>query len=482
MGVLDNIEPKEVFKHFEALSMVPRRTYKDEKISEFCVEFAKSHGLEYVQDEIGDVIIYKPGTPGYEDSEPVILQGHMDMVAAKADDSDHDFDTDPLDLFVDGNYVGARGTTLGADDGFALAFAMAVLESTDIPHPPIEAVFTVDEEIGMDGAANVDVSLLKGRKYFNLDGEDEGVLTCGCAGAAICDAVIPVLRGSFSGVCVKIRIRGYRGGHSGFEINKQRGNAHKDMGRMLYALGKKFDFRVLSVNGGSGANVIAKSCTAEVIVSGGKAEKFAEDAKMLSEIILSEYSGQEPDAEITVSVEGEGSFSAMEKESGMNVVRFLYEAPDGLLTMEREVEGAIETSLNTGIVKTDTDEVKVRFQCRSSVASKIEDMKNRLEMWSSMLGGYLDVISEYPAWPYNPVSGLRPIMVDVYKKMYGKEPVVVVTHAGLECGIMMGKKPDLDIVSFGPNLLNVHTPDERIDIESTQRTWEYFKAVLAACK
>lgn len=482
MGVLDNIEPREVFRHFEALSMVPRRTYRDEKISAFCVEFAKEHGLDYVQEETGNVIIYKPGTPGYEDSEPVILQGHMDMVAAKTDDSDHDFDNDPLDLFVDGDYIGARGTTLGADDGFALAFAMAVLESTDIPHPPIEAVFTVDEEIGMDGANNIDTSLLKGRKFFNLDGEDEGVLTVGCAGAAICDAVIPVSREDASGTLVKIVIRGYKGGHSGFEIDKQRGNAHKDMGRMLYALGKTFDFSILHIDGGSGANVIAKSCTAEVVVESSKAEAFAEAARAFCDTLMTEYSGQEPDAVYTAEAGAEGTFSVMDKCSGMNVVRFLYEAPDGLLTMEREVEGAIETSLNTGIVTTAEEDVRVRFQCRSSVASKLEDMKSRLELWCGMLGGQLEIFSEYPAWPYNPDSKLRPLMMDVYKKMYGEEPIVVVTHAGLEGGIMMGKKPDLDIVSLGPNLKNVHTPDERIDIPSTQRTWEYFKAVLAACK
>ncbi len=482
MGVLDNIEPKEVFKHFEALSMVPRRTYADEKISAFCVDFARDHGLEYVQDAVGNVIIYKPGTPGYEDSEPVILQGHMDMVAAKTDDSDHDFDNDPLDLFIDGDCIGARDTTLGADDGFALAFAMAVLESTDMPHPPIEAVFTVDEEIGMDGANNVDVSLLKGRKFFNLDGEDEGVLTVGCAGACICDAVIPVSREDVNGTAVKIVIRGYKGGHSGFEIDKQRGNAHKDMGRMLYTLGKTFDFSVLHVDGGSGANVIAKSCTAEIVVDGGKAEALAVAARELGEVLIEEYSGQEPDASITVQIGDAGTYKVMDGKSGKNVVSFLYEAPDGLMTMERAVEGAIETSLNTGIVTTSDNDVKVRFQCRSSVASKLEDTKSRLELWCSITGGRLEVFSEYPAWPYNPVSELRPIMTEVYKKMYGEEPVVVVTHAGLEGGIMMGKKPDLDIVSFGPNLRNVHTPDERIEISSTQRTWEYFKAVLAACK
>ena len=238
MGVLSNIEPKEVFKHFEALSMVPRRSFRNEKISAFCVQFAKDHGLDYVQDDMGNVIIYKPGTEGYENSEPVILQGHMDMVAAKTTESDHDFDSEPLDLFVDGDYIGARDTTLGADDGFALAYAMAILESDDIPHPPIEAVFTVDEEVGMMGAAGLDASLLKGRKILNLDGEDEGLLTVGCAGADIFDVVIPVKMAEKEGTKLTIKIRGYQGGHSGNEIQNQHGNAHKDMARILYALSR----------------------------------------------------------------------------------------------------------------------------------------------------------------------------------------------------------------------------------------------------
>ena len=482
MGVLSNIEPKEVFEHFEALSMVPRRTYRDEKISAFCVDFAKKHGLDYVQDEVGNVVIYKPGTPGYEDSEPVILQGHMDMVAAKTIDSDHGFDTQPLDLFVDGQYVGARNTTLGADDGFALAFAMAVLASDEIPHPPIEALFTVDEEIGMDGAHNIDLSLLKGRMVFNLDGEDEGRLTVGCAGAKICDIIIPVTGCERTGTAVTIRIRNYRGGHSGNEIQNQRGNAHKDMARLLYTLSRDFDFVLTYIKGGSGANVIAKNSTAEVIIDSDRAEAFAAAVAELGKTFEAEYFGQEPDMSVTAEIGGAGSHRAMDEDSTRRVIGFIYVSPNGVQTMDRSVPGAVETSLNPGVVKTDGDEVRVSFQCRSSVDSKLEEMMARLNLCCDLTGAHIHLISEYPAWPYNPVSRLRPIMVDVYRKLYGKEPEVSTSHGGLEGGILMGKNTDLDIVCFGPNLLHVHTPDERIDIPSTQRTWEYFKAVLAACK
>ena len=482
MGVLSNIEPKEVFKHFEALSMVPRRSFRNEKISAFCVQFAKDHGLDYVQDEMGNVVIYKPGTAGYENSEPVILQGHMDMVAAKTTESDHDFDNDPLDLFVDGENIGARDTTLGADDGFALAYAMAILESTDIPHPPIEAVFTVDEEVGMMGAAGLDASLLKGRKVMNLDGEDEGLFTVGCAGAHICDVVIPVRKAETQGTPVTIRIRDYQGGHSGNEIDKQHGNAHKDMARMLYTLSKDFGFKVASVDGGSGANVIAKFCTAVVIVEDGKARELCDKVSEMAGILEEEYSGQEPDMKITSECGEDGKYAALDADSNTRVIRYLYGAPDGVQCMERTIEGAVESSLNTGVVATEDSAVRVSYQMRSSIASKLDEMLDRIRLWSEIVGADIEMIGSFPAWAYNPVSELRPLMVRVYKDLYGEEPVCAVMHCRLEGGIFVDKNPEFDIVTFGPNLRGVHTPDERLNIPSFVRTWDFLKAILKECK
>ena len=482
MGVLSNIEPKEVFEYFEALSMVPRRTFRNEKISDFCVQFAKEHGLEYVQDEVGNVVIYKNGTSGYEDSEPVILQGHMDMVANKTPSSDHDFDTEPLELFVDGNYVGAKDTTLGADDGIALAYTMALLASEDIPHPPIEAVFTVDEEIGMGGADAFDASLLNGKMYFNIDGEEDGVLTVGCAGGTVVDIVIPVSRRERTGVKVTIKADGYLGGHSGNDIQLQRGNAHKDMGRLLYTLSKRIDFSLLSVNGGGAANVIAQYCTAEVVMSADRAERFIERLNEIVDTMRAEYGDSEPDFTITAEVGEEDTYSVFNWECTINMIWFLYGAIDGVQTMDRQVEGAVESSLNTGIVTTEDTNVTVRYQARSSIESKRDEMVQRLGLWAEIVGGHVEVDSAYPAWPYKPESRLRPLMIEIYEKMYGDEPVVNVVHGGLEGGIMMGKNPDLDIVSFGPNILNVHTPSERLDIQSTQKYWDYLKAVLAECR
>ena len=479
MGVLSNLEPKEVFENFEALSMIPRRTFRDEKISDFCVEFAKKHGLEYVQDHVGNVIIYKPGTEGYENSEPVILQGHMDMVASKTPDSDHDFDTDPLDLFIEDGYVGARNTTLGGDDGIALAYAMTVLASDDIPHPPIEAVFTIDEEIGMGGAEALDVSMLKGKKIFNIDGELDGVLNVGCAGGTVCDVVIPVSRRERNGAKVTIRAHGYLGGHS---LSDEATNAIKDMGRLLYDLSKKIDFSLMSVNGGNAANVIAQYCTAEVVMSADRAENFVSRLNDLVEVMRSEYQGSEPDMVIEAEIGEEDTYDVFNWECTVNVIWYMYGAIDGVQAMERNVPGAVESSLNTGIAVTDNDSVDVTYQVRSSIESKRDEMVHRLGLWSEIVGGHVVVQSAYPAWPYNPESELRAVMEETYRDMFGSDPEVSVIHAGLEGGILMGKNPDFDIVTFGPEMLNVHTPGERLNIESTRKNWEYLKEVLARLK
>lgn len=482
MGVLSNIEPKEVFEHFEALSMVPRRTFRNEKISDFCMEFAKKHDLWYHQDEVGNVIIKKPGTEGYENSEPVIMQGHMDMVATKTVDSDHDFDNDPLDLFVDGDFIGAKDTTLGGDDGFALAYAMAVLSSTDIPHPPIEAVFTVDEEIGMGGANAMDVSLLEGKMFMNLDGEAEGEFIVGCAGAYICDVVVPVTRAAAKGAKVTIKIRDLLGGHSGNDIQLQRGNAHKIMGRILYVLGKDFDFVLESIDGGSGANVITQYSTAQVIIDPAKAEEFAAKVNELGMVIYNEFFGQEPGLTIRAEVLAEEEVNAFDSDSTKKVINYVFGSPDGVRTYDRTIKGNVESSLNGGVIVTNDDEIKVSYQVRGSVESKLDSMMYELQVWCDMVGGHIEINGSYPAWAYRPDSKLRSIMINTFRLLYDKEPTVINAHSGLEGGILMGKNPDFDIVCFGPNLINVHTADERMQISSVARTWEFIKAVLKACR
>lgn len=482
MGVLSNIGPKEVFEHFEALSMVPRRTFKNEKIGEFCMEFAQKHNLWSHQDEAGNVYIKKPGTAGYEDSEPVIMQGHMDMVATKVVGSDHDFDNDPLDLFVDGDLIGAKDTTLGGDDGFALAFTMAVLASTDIPHPPIEAVFTVDEEIGMGGAKAVDTSLLEGKMLMNLDGEAEGEFTVGCAGGVICDVSVPFVKTSVTGKSVTIKVRDLLGGHSGGDIQLQRGNAHKLMGRLLYLLSKDYKFNLVSIEGGSGANVIAQFSTAEVIVEAGKADDFAARVEELGKVFYDEFFGSEPNFNIHAEVSGEVTAEAMDDASTKNVIAFVYGTPNAVQTYDRAIEGAVESSLNGGVIVTTDNEIKVSYQVRSSVDSKLDEMMDRLQLWCDMVGGSIEVTGSYPAWAYKADSKLRPICINAYEKLSGKDAIIINSHGGLEGGILMGSKPELDIVNLGPNLTGVHTADERMSISSVARTWELIKEILKNCK
>jgi dipeptidase D len=406
----------------------------------------------------------------------------MDMVASKTLESDHDFDNDPIEIIIDGDYVGAKDTTLGGDDGIALAYAMAILASDDIPHPPIEAVFTIDEEIGMGGAEALDVSMLKGKKIFNIDGELDGVLNVGCAGGTVCDVVIPVSRRERNGAKVTIKAHGYLGGHSGNDIQRQRGNAIKDMGRLLYDLSKKIDFSLMSVNGGNAANVIAQYCTAEVVMSADRAENFVSRLNDLVEVMRSEYQGSEPGMVIEAEIGEEDTYDVFNWECTVNVIWYMYGAIDGVQAMERNVPGAVESSLNTGIAVTDNDSVDVTYQVRSSIESKRDEMIHRLGLWSEIVGGHVVVQSAYPAWPYNPESELRAVMEETYRDMFGSDPEVSVIHAGLEGGILMGKNPDFDIVTFGPEMLNVHTPGERLNIESTRKNWEYLKEVLARLK
>ena len=466
MGILSNIEPKEVFQYFEELSMVPRSTFHTKKISDFCVEFAKAHNLEYIQDEMNNVIIKKPGTAGYEDSDPVIIQGHLDMVATKTTDSDHDFENDPLDLFVDGDLIGAKNTTLGGDDGIAVAYAMAILASTDIPHPPIEAVFTVDEEIGMGGAHHLDTSVLKGKICLNIDSEIEGVMTVGCAGGYIYDTFIPIEWSEESGTKMTISLSNLQGGHSGAEIQKQLGNAHKIMGRVLYALAKDYDFNIVSTNGGNAANVIAQYNTTEIIADPAQTQDIIDAVAGLEQTIYAEFAGQEPTLSLKAVSDGETTLKAFDADTTSHVIGFLYGAIDGVQCYDRAFPTAVESSLNTGIVETTEDTVKIKFQVLAT----------------DLASASREISGEYPAWSYNADSVIRPKAIELYKEMFGKEPTVETTHGGLECGILYGKKNDLDIISFGPDLTGVHTYNERVHIASTQRMWNYLKELLKACK
>lgn len=482
MAVLENYEPKKVFQYFEELSGIPHGTFNTKEISDYLVAFAKEHSLEYHQDEANNVIIYKPGTAGYENSEPVIIQGHIDMVCEKRPGSNHDFKKDPLQLFVEDGYVKAKDTTLGADDGIAVAMTMALLDSTDVAHPPIEAFFTVDEEVGMGGANAADLSLLKGHKLINIDSEEEGYLTTGCAGGVRISSILELHREEKTGTVAMIKIHGLTGGHSGAEIHEQRGNAHKMMGRLLNGLLGMVDFRLVEVGGGSADNVIAMEDTARILLKKEDVAKVSDFVKEMKTIFDDEFMGDEPNLQVDFADEGEKKASVMTKEETEKVVRYLVAVMNGVQSFSRKLEGLVQTSLNMGRVACSEKEVTFYHMIRSSVNTEKDEIRARVEALAALVGARTEIDSEYPAWEYRPESELRKVMEEEYEKMYKEKPVVLAIHAGLECGLFLGKRPDFDCVSIGPNMFDVHSFNERLEIKSTERTYEYLKNVLAALK
>ncbi len=482
MAVLENLEPKKVFQFFEELCQIPHGTFNTKEISDYCVEFAKQRGLEVAQDETNNVIIKKPGTEGYENSEPVILQGHIDMVCEKTLDSDHDFEKDPLDLYIEDGYVKAKDTTLGGDDGIAVAMAMALLDSDDIPHPPIEAVFTVDEETGMGGAHAIDLSGLKGHKLINIDSEAEGILTTGCAGGISLVTEIPVVREERSGSEITLEISGLAGGHSGSEIDKQRGNAHKMMGRLLYRISEMCEFYLVNIQGGDKDNVIPMKNVTTIVVAAEDAQKVVEAVEEMKRVWDGEFLGDEPNLCVKAEVKEGVSTKACDKESTDKVVTYLIVSPQGVQGVSRKIEGLVESSLNIGAIETAEEYVKTAYLIRSSVESQKQMIRIQLEQIAKLIGAKTEITSQYPAWQYDPDSALRKVMEDTYEELYGEKPVVSAVHVGLECGLFLGKKPDLDCVSMGPNLLDIHSFNEKLDIASTERTWNYLKATLKALK
>lgn len=482
MSQLEQLEPKSVFHFFEELSRIPRGTFDMKRVSDYCVAFAKERNLEVIQDEVYNIIIKKNGTAGYESSAPVIIQGHLDMVCEKTEDSNHDFKKDPLELYVEDGFVKARNTTLGADNGIAVAMALALLDSTDIPHPPIEALFTVDEEIGMGGASAVDLSKLKGQMLMNLDSDNEGTIVAGCAGGFRQSIHVPVDRETKCGDLVEVQIRGLCGGHSGIEIDQQRGNANKIAARLLTSIGQSLPAALISVDGGTKDNVITSAATVRFMTEPGDSKKAVEMTEQMKNTLKAEFGDEEPNLDVAVSVREGAKEQCMTMADTKKIVFFLEHTPYGVYEFSRSLKGLVETSNNLGVVQTTDTHVTGMFLVRSSAASKLQQMREKLNSWAEYIGGEYEISGAYPAWMYKGDSRLRPIAIEVYKKMFGKEPEVTTIHAGLECGLLSGQKPDLDCISFGPFMYDIHSVKERLDIASTERTWEYMKEILKACK
>lgn len=482
MGILSDLEPKNVFRYFEYICSVPHGSGNTKQISDLCVAFAREHGLKYRQDEANNVVIWKDASAGYESAEPVILQGHIDMVCAKTGDCAKDMAREPIDLVTDGEFVWADKTSLGGDDGVAVAIAMAILADDTLPHPPIEAVFTVDEEVGMDGAFALDCSDLKGRRLLNIDSEDEGVFTVSCAGGMRLDSVLPGERKPLAGEAVyALTLTGLLGGHSGVEIDKGRANANHLMGRVLYMARLACPgLRLADLRGGEFDNVICRECTAKAAVPADEAAAFEVFVREFAATLRNEYAAADP--ELTLICERAAADGALDAETTARLLHVLFLLPQGVQEMSRDFPGLVQTSLNLGVIALEADGLHYTHSIRSSIASQKELLRRKLHAAAEGAGGSVGERGDYPNWQYRKDSALRETVLDAWRDLTGREGRVDATHGGLECGLFIAKLPGLDAVSLGPDLTDVHSPRERLSVASTARVYALVCEILRRCR
>lgn len=472
---LAGLEPQAVFACFEKLCSIPHGSRNTKAISDYLVSFAAEHGIRCIQDKLNNILLFGEGTCGMENHPPVVLQGHMDMVCEKDPDCKLDMAVDGLDLAHDDTCVFARGTTLGGDDGIAVAFAMALLTDKSIPHPPLEIIITVDEEIGMLGAAAMDLSEVKGRTMINLDSEDEGIFTVSCAGGATATISLPAPRRAVYGPCIRLSVDGLRGGHSGAEIHKNRANANKVMGEFLSRIQTLMPLCLTSFSGGSKDNAIPRACQATAVAMGLHLERINETAAALQAEIREKY--DEPDVLVQAfDVDALGG-NGLSTEDTAKVIALLNSVPNGVQAYSANMPGLVQTSLNLGIAKLG-EQFTATFSVRSSVNQEKQELLSKLRSLAEFHGGSYSQMGEYPAWEYRKDSPLREAMVAAYRKLFDKEPKVLAIHAGLECGLLGQKLPGLDCVSIGPQMHDIHTSREKLEIASTKRTWDFLLEVL----
>ena len=470
INISDHKSIEKVVRFFEEFSAIPHGSGNTSMIADYLVDFAKKRNLDYSRDSADNVVIRKAATKGYEDRPGVIFQGHLDMVAEKKPESDIDMTKDGLKLYRDGDFLRAENTTLGGDDGVALAYALALLDSDDIPHPDFEAVFTSDEEIGLLGAVAIDPAAIKGRLLINIDSDEEGVFTVGCAGGMRSDVTLPIRRTNSGSDSYRVKVSGFKGGHSGVEIDKGRVNANKALVEIISGIG---DISIKDIRGGNADNAIPREC--ECIFS-SNLDHTALIEKLGAEM-KAKYSDIEPD--ITVTVEKINSpIAGVCVEDSTNLISLLSTLPSGIIAMSSDVPGLVETSLNMGILRLESDRAEISFSVRSAKGSEKQALGDRLEKIAIDHGASYSTRGAYPAWEYKKDSHLRDVMKKVYENMYGKSPAIVIIHAGLECGIFSEKIEGLDCVSIGPNNYDIHTTEERLSLSSLLRVWEFLLNVL----
>ncbi len=474
MGNLSNLKPQKVFQYFEEICAVPRGSGDMEGISAYCMEFAKKHGLKAVKDAANNVVIYKDATVGYENADTVILQGHLDMVCQKEEGIEKDFLKDGIEAYVDGEYVTAKGTTLGADNGIAVAMALAILTDDSLCHPPLEALFTTDEEIGLIGAGKLDATNVSGRKMINIDAEEPGTITVSCAGGSDFKMLLPIERKKVGGKLITVSVSGLKGGHSGIEINNHRVNANILMGRILHYIDSICSMGIISVNGGDKGNAITNLCVAKLVVDSDITDKL----KQYIDIIKGEILFKEPCAVVDFSIDGEGEYEAFDN----NIVFALVNVPNGVLEMSAEIDGLVETSLNLGILKTEQDKVIMQFALRSNKQTALLYLEERLKMFAKKINATFETSGHYPPWEYKNDSKVREDFIKVFKELKGIEPNIEAIHAGLECGLLSAKLPGLDCIAIGPKIIGAHTVEEKVNIASTEETYNLIVKFLENCK
>lgn len=480
MKDIRNLEPKVLWNNFYSLTQIPRPSGKKEEIGKFLVEFGKSLGLETLQDEIGNVLVRKPATPGMEDRKGVVLQSHMDMVPQKNSNVDHDFAKDPIQTIIEGEWVRANNTTLGADNGIGVAAAMAVLQSTDIPHPAVEMFITVDEETGMDGAFGLQPNFLKGDILINMDSEDEGELYVGCAGGLDANISFRYKEEEVPAddVAFMLSLTGLKGGHSGVDIHLQRANANKLIFRFLKSAVAEVEARMSCIEGGNLRNAIPREAFSVITVPKGNEDNLMELVAEYEALFIEEFKGVEESisfkAEKTERISG-----LMPEEVQDDLINAVTACPNGVYRFIPEVPDVVETSNNLAIVRSDGKGIEVKCLIRSSVESRKEELGSAIESVFSLAGGKVEFSGAYPGWKPNLESPILKEMIKVYERDFGKTPKILIIHAGLECGILGTNYPEMDMISFGPTIRFPHSPDEKVNIETVQKFWDYLQKTLA---
>lgn len=477
---ITDLQPKLVWKCFDEITRVPRPTHHLDKMKKFLIEWAERHSISYSVDEVGNVVMRKPASLGHEDAPTVILQGHQDMVAEKNSDKEHDFLNDPITTIIDGDWVKADGTTLGADNGLGCATAMAVLLDKDIVHGPIEALFTVDEEQGLIGANGIQPGFVTGSILLNLDSEEMGQLVIGCAGGkvTIAEKSVKYNKVTEGKVWWKVKLSNFNGGHSGMEINLGRGNANQQLSRFLWTNWDKYCLELAEINGGGLANAIPREAYAIIGVDEGKSDKFIKEVEKFNDKLHVEFLlADSPDFKFEAEKTSEPE-KKIEQREAFELISAVFSCPNGVQSMSKAVEGLVETSCNLASVKMENDKIKVTVHQRSSVDSRRDEIADRVKSLFGLIGYEVQYDDAYVGWAPNPDSELLKKATESYKSLFGKEPRIEALHAGLECGLFLEKMPDLDMISFGPTLKDIHSPSEKAYIPSVQEFWKYLCDLL----